>query len=316
MKTTNYYQHGIFKENSLAAHSVMRLLKAHLYDTLGNTRNNITIRLTILCFILLTNTKITEASYDLHYANTAKMSSLEYLTQTTPQTQPHSHAYEYNVNLKLTGLVSLGYLLYRNDDGVRRWVSENKSDDSVKWSEKMEYLGRPTALFPLLGTYAIGTLTKNRRLTQVSIAATTSWVLGQSVTTIIKRKTGRVRPRYTHDSKTWGNEYGRSFPSGHTTAAFSIATSIATIYSDKPMLGAVSYGLATLTAYSRVHDDAHWASDVLIGALVGYYSSKSALKILGHTSDKENQKSDPKVIIRPRIHFDTAQIVVEYTFNL
>jgi len=34
------------------------------------------------------------------------------------------------------------------------------------------------------------------------------------------------------------------------------------------------YGIATLTAQSRVHDIAHWASNVFIGSAVGYFCSQ------------------------------------------
>ncbi len=62
-----------------------------------------------------------------------------------------------------------------------------------------------------------------------------------------------------------------SFPSGHTSAAFQGASFIHKRYGLKYAVPA--YMGATFVAYSRVHSDAHYTSDVIAGALVGSLSS-------------------------------------------
>jgi Membrane-associated phospholipid phosphatase len=64
-----------------------------------------------------------------------------------------------------------------------------------------------------------------------------------------------------------------SFPSGHTTTAFSWASTLAEMYPD----GAVpyiSYSLASLIALSRITERTHWASDCFVGAIMGIVSTK------------------------------------------
>jgi undecaprenyl-diphosphatase len=58
----------------------------------------------------------------------------------------------------------------------------------------------------------------------------------------------------------------RSFPSGHTAAAFAFAAGVGRVM---PSAGVPLYSLAALVGYSRVHTGVHYPGDVLAGALVG-----------------------------------------------
>ena len=59
-----------------------------------------------------------------------------------------------------------------------------------------------------------------------------------------------------------------SFPSGHTSFAFAIASSLA--YSTKDHWSdVIFYSAATLTGLSRINDNKHWLSDVVGGAVLG-----------------------------------------------
>jgi undecaprenyl-diphosphatase len=58
----------------------------------------------------------------------------------------------------------------------------------------------------------------------------------------------------------------RSFPSGHTAAAFAFATGVGHVMPDAAI---PLHGLAALVGYSRVHTGVHFPGDVIAGALLG-----------------------------------------------
>jgi len=62
-----------------------------------------------------------------------------------------------------------------------------------------------------------------------------------------------------------GGKY--SMPSGHTSAAFSTATVLMKFYGVKVAVPA--YLLASLTAFTRIDDQKHFLTDVLVGAVLG-----------------------------------------------
>ncbi len=59
-----------------------------------------------------------------------------------------------------------------------------------------------------------------------------------------------------------------SFPSGHATEAFSVASVIA-MRSNGWVLPTIAYTAATLVAFDRVNDHVHFPSDVAAGAILG-----------------------------------------------
>jgi len=92
------------------------------------------------------------------------------------------------------------------------------------------------------------------------------------VFTILKRLIGRARPLvegtadpFIYHPFRWSVEYA-SFPSGHATDAFAIATAVGALW---PRLRPVMWTYAVLIALSRIVLTAHFPSDVIAGAAVG-----------------------------------------------
>lgn len=69
-----------------------------------------------------------------------------------------------------------------------------------------------------------------------------------------------------------------SLPSGHTAAAFLMATLLACFY---PSLAELVFIWASLIAVSRILLGVHFLTDVLLGAVLGVSCAKAALQWLG-----------------------------------
>ncbi|MGB9607113.1 MAG: phosphatase PAP2 family protein [bacterium] len=81
----------------------------------------------------------------------------------------------------------------------------------------------------------------------------------------------------THCKRPNGESYD-SFPSGHTTVAFSTAGVLSHYY---PKNKFIFYLLAIGVAVARVQCRAHYTRDVIGGAIVGIWGAKSALEEKG-----------------------------------
>jgi membrane-associated phospholipid phosphatase len=97
-------------------------------------------------------------------------------------------------------------------------------------------------------------------------------ILADAATFLIKESSGRGRPGVTSakgDFKPFGfrNEYD-SFPSMHTSSSFALASVLAST-SESIVAKTVYYGAAGFVGFSRMYKNKHWASDVLLGAVIG-----------------------------------------------
>lgn len=102
------------------------------------------------------------------------------------------------------------------------------------------------------------------------------WVTG------LKVLTGRARPDVgegPHRFRPPGlSSAYRSFPSGHTISAFTVAAFLSERYR-RQELSWVLYTLASFTAIQRIYADRHWLSDVFFGAVSGIYIGRLTARL-------------------------------------
>jgi len=153
------------------------------------------------------------------------------------------------------------------------------------------FMGRPFPQIAAPVLYGVGRLTHQRRVAALGLHGAEAMILSTALTSALKLSLGRARPYVYHDSNSTSFAFMRgfkghdfeSFPSGHTTTAFSVASAVTAETShwadqghwfrgSKLLIGTVMYGGATLVGLSRAYHDQHWASDIVAGAAIGTFS--------------------------------------------
>lgn len=128
----------------------------------------------------------------------------------------------------------------------------------------------------LLALSVAGKVIPSKGLYGVASRALKSVLLGGAAGMVLKVAVGRERPNKSPDDQFKFHPVSfkdNSWPSGHTTVAFALATSFARETHNK-IFDVAFFSLATLTAYSRLHDNKHWTSDVVSGAGLGILSAR------------------------------------------
>ena len=161
------------------------------------------------------------------------------------------------------------------------------------FADQVTKFGGIYEFYTLAGFGAYGVIFKSDKIKTTTLLATQAYITGGALESILKLLSGRTRPSYYIGgmeaeptflgpfSKTARNADGKkvysSFPSGHTTVAFAAATVFAKEYKDNPIIPIIAYSAASLIGLSRIAENVHWASDVFVGATVGYLAGKEVV---------------------------------------
>ena len=134
----------------------------------------------------------------------------------------------------------------------------------------LEPFGEYPSAVLVAGIYAGGLVLDRPAWRRTAVEAAASSVIASGIVTpSLKLIFGRVRPRDGPDEYAFDPFSGHySFPSGHTTQAFAVASVLAA-ESESAAVDALFYGAAASVGLARIYHDAHFLSDVLAGAAIG-----------------------------------------------
>jgi len=176
-----------------------------------------------------------------------------------------------------------------------------------------EVIAAPGAYIIGGSLYVIGRVSHKPNVADLGWHGTESVILATAITGALKGTLGRARPFVTNDTNPrdfrlgggFGSSDRQSFPSGHTTTAFAVASSITSEVrrlhpSAVKFVAPVMYGGATMVGLSRMYHNKHWASDVVLGAGIGTFSG---LKVVRYSHAHPNNKVD-RVILGTTIAMD------------
>jgi acid phosphatase family membrane protein YuiD len=158
------------------------------------------------------------------------------------------------------GVVSLG--VHRYDRAVTSRAAASPGLDSA--FEPGEMLGGGALQAGgALATFVAGRLLRNDSLTAVGGDLVRAQVLNAALTQGLKLSFRRARPD--------GGAY--SFPSGHTSSSFAMATVLGRRLGWR--VGVPAHAVAAYVAASRLQENRHFFSDVVFGAAVGVVAGRA-----------------------------------------
>lgn len=207
--------------------------------------------------------------------------------------------------VQLAFATSLGIVAFHYDQEISDFLSKDNSQIANKISDVGNFLGGHTGAATIVaGSYFLGMIYENNKLKSVALITLNAIAAEAFLTQIAKKSFERSRPyrnegpyEFSSESREpFSNDSRYSFWSGHAATAFAMATVISDSYRDElPYIPYLAYGLASVTAYARVHDKQHWASDVIAGAVAGHYISKLVMSYLLNQSERGGLEIYPEI---------------------
>jgi membrane-associated phospholipid phosphatase len=233
------------------------------------------------------------------------MTAMESALAQADSTRPGSTLFT-KADAVLAGSVVLGTLFaQRLDDHYAARLQDSSTQANAKLQTLATFVRRTAAPGALIiGTtmYTVGRLAKVDRMAELGLHGTEALVVGELTGYLIKGTVGRqrpfVQPRNPHSygflRGFGGGDQYRSFPSGHSVAAFAAAAAVTSQTSawwpsSRWLIGSAMFGGAALTGVSRMYDNRHWASDVIVGAGIGTFAG---LKVVRFNDSHSGNKLD------------------------
>jgi membrane-associated phospholipid phosphatase len=173
------------------------------------------------------------------------------------------------------------------------------------------FMGTPGSMIIGVSMYGVGRIAKVDRMADLGLHGTEALFIAQNVVGLVKGIAGRARPQASIEDErsfVFARGFGkdsdlyRSFPSGHSAMGFAAAAAVTSETSkwwpnSTWYIAPIMYGGATLIAASRMYNNKHWASDVVMGAAIGTFAGT---KVVRYHHSHPGNKID-KWLLRPTV---------------
>jgi membrane-associated phospholipid phosphatase len=192
--------------------------------------------------------------------------------------------------------------LIATDRRTGDWVATYP--ELVDPSLKISYMGTGYSVAGAAGVfYVIGLATHNTRARETGLLGVEALINTSIVGGVMKTVTQRARPDAGEDR---GKFFvgGSSFPSGHSSGIWSLATVVALEYHDNRAVQITAYSIASLVSISRFTGQKHYLSDVLVGSALGYGIGRYVYRT-HHVGEQGNVPSKKLPLIAPQ--YDRAR---------
>lgn len=181
-------------------------------------------------------------------------------------TSPNSPLLSPRFYLVLAGAGALWGGSFAFDQTMRsRLRSTSPSDADLLQNVSYASVSGATALLYGYGLYA-----GDRRARHYALSAGEGAAIATLLDIGIKAAFGRLRPYQSRGSHTAFFHGGQSFVSGDVTPMFGLAAGVSEYFNNRWYVAVPIYSLAMLDGFGRMGHDAHWFSDVVGAALLGW----------------------------------------------
>lgn len=140
--------------------------------------------------------------------------------------------------------------------------------------------GFPVMASVTVGLFAAGQFSGHGAFRSATYDIAQAVIVNSVYTTIAKKAVHRTRPDGSSQL---------SFPSGHTSSAFAMATVASAHFGAK--VGIPAYLAAGLIGVSRIQSNKHYLSDVLAGATLGYVVGRTVVRENGEPVGRKTRMS-------------------------
>jgi membrane-associated phospholipid phosphatase len=197
------------------------------------------------------------------------------------------------VPVVIGGVVTGGASFF--DDDLRDAVSNPDSG----FGKALETAGGWPAAVVVAGLFTGGRFAHGTRFRAMTYDLGDAMIVNFAYTSILKVAVRRERPDGSNN---------QSFPSGHASDAFTLATVVERHCGWK--WGVPAYALAATIGFSRIVRDKHYLSDVLAGATLGYVVGRTVVRV----NDKPLAAGAKKLGVSPIVsrHARGLQLSVEF----
>lgn len=204
--------------------------------------------------------------------------------------------------LATAGAVGLTYVF---DDDIRDKLWGSRSGTLETAADVGDIIGNPLVHLGVAGlVYGGGIVAGSPKWRETGEMLGEAAILADAASFVLKQSIGRSRPSETGDKGSFRpfqfkSDYD-SMPSMHTASSFAMASVMAST-SENYGVKALYYSVAAFVGFSRMYQDKHWASDVVLGAAIGELCGRVVTRY--HSSRR-------KIALAPMLSGDVASLAL------
>jgi membrane-associated phospholipid phosphatase len=189
--------------------------------------------------------------------------------------------------------------------------------DQISISKDVSNLGAVYTVLPItVGMYVGGAIAHNAKARETGVLAGEAIVDTLIDVGVLKVIFRRSRPFEDNGRGTFFHG-GTSFPSGHAAESWALASVVAHEYNKNIIFPITAYGLASLVSFSRLSGQQHFASDILFGSAMGWFTGRYVFKThADHSIHVRHKLSDLRPQVSPQFEPMTRTRGVALTWNL